>query len=133
MRSSSVNHMILETLAHSSVHLTAQQVYETLRPRLPAVNASTVYRALERLANAGLVSVSDMGLGATVYEAVGEEKHHHLVCQNCHTVVTIDSQAVKNLFETLESQQGFQVITNHLVLFGLCPDCQIHFKKDQTG
>ncbi len=62
MRSSSVDAAILDVLsAHAPGHLTAAEVYERIQPRLPAVNPSTVYRALERLAKSGRISVSDMG------------------------------------------------------------------------
>lgn len=124
MRASSVNHLIIETLENTQAHLTAHQVYECLRERLPAVNPSTIYRSLERLAHEGVISVSDMGQGATVYEAVGGERHHHLVCQECDCVQTIGDQAVRELFQRLEQENNFQIATNHLVLFGLCAACR---------
>jgi Fur family ferric uptake transcriptional regulator len=124
MRSSSVNQIILKTLEQGQSHLTAQQIYERIRENLPAVNPSTVYRALERLAHAGQVSVSDMGLGAAVYEAVGGEQHHHLVCQDCAKVITIDDDSIQSLFKNIEQQYDFQIVTNHLILFGHCSQCQ---------
>jgi Fur family transcriptional regulator, ferric uptake regulator len=125
MRTSSVDHIILETLEHNHAHLTAQQIYERICERLPAVNQSTVYRALERMANAGKVSVSDIGLGAAVYEVVGGERHHHLVCQNCGQALTIGDEIVSSFFRQLEAENHFQMLTNHLVLFGYCQKCQI--------
>ena len=127
MRASSVEQLILDLFAgHSTheAHFTAQEVYAQLKPRLPAVNPSTVYRALERMAHAGKVSVSDMGTGAAVYEVVGRERHHHLVCQGCGQVETIGDEAVSRLFGQLEQEHHFQIATNHLVLFGRCEACQ---------
>jgi len=129
MRASSVNHIILEILTQGQLHLTAHQIYERLRERLPAVNPSTVYRALERLAQAGEISVSDMGQGAAVYEAVGGERHHHLVCQGCGAVLTIGDEVVHGLFQQIERENNFRVATNHLILFGRCTECQ----KTQVG
>ncbi len=127
MRTSSVEQLILDLLAgHSTceAHFTAQEVYAQLKPRLPAVNPSTIYRALERLVHAGKVSVSDMGAGAAVYEVVGLERHHHLVCQDCGQVHTIGDEAVSRLFSQLEQENHFQIVTNHLILFGRCARCQ---------
>ncbi len=124
MRTSSVNIAILEALQHENTHLTAQGVYECIRERLPAVNPSTVYRALERLAEAGQISVSDMGTGAAVYEAVTNGMHHHLVCQKCHRVLTLEHGDVATFFNVLENKTGFNISTNHLILFGICPDCR---------
>jgi Fur family ferric uptake transcriptional regulator len=129
MRASSVNQIILKTLAQDQSHLTAKQIYERIQENLPAVNPSTVYRALERLAEAGQVSVSDMGVGAAVYEAVGDEPHHHLVCQNCGKVMTIHHETVQTLFDAIAQTHDFQVMTNHLILFGYCAQCQ----KDPKG
>jgi len=124
MKTSSVELIILDLLSREQAHLTAQEIYQQLKPRLPAVNPSTVYRALERMAHAGKISVSDMGQGAMVYEAVGGERHHHLVCQECGAVLTIEDQPVSNLFAHLENKYHFDMITNHLILFGICQQCQ---------
>lgn len=127
MKSSSVEQLILELFAQHAkeeAHFTAQEIFTHLKPQMPAVNPSTVYRALERLVHSGKVSVSDMGLGAAVYEIVGREHHHHLVCQVCGRVTTVEDQAIQPLFKSIEQQYGFQVVTNHLVLFGLCSQCR---------
>lgn len=128
MRRTTVNQFILETLEQNRLHLTAQQVYENLHKRLPAVNPSTVYRALERLVHAGKVSVSDMGMGAALYESISSEPHHHLVCQGCGSIITINDQAVQSFFHQVERDNQFHVVTNHLILFGYCHKC-----KNQQG
>ncbi len=124
MRASSVDQIIIEVLATEHAHLTSAQVYEEIRSRLPAVNPSTVYRALERLTHNGKISVSDMGTGSAVYELVSGEIHHHLVCQKCGRVMTISNTEVKNFFSAIQSQNHFIVLTNHLILFGVCEACQ---------
>jgi Fur family ferric uptake transcriptional regulator len=124
MRNSSVAQAILQTLNREKSHLTAQAVYEQIRGQLPAVNPSTVYRALERLAEAGEISVSDLGTGAAVYETIGGEAHHHLVCQKCQQVVSLEPEQVSRFFRAVERQARFRIVTNHLVLFGVCEACQ---------
>jgi len=129
MRTSSVDQVILDVLAEEYHHLTAQEVYEHIRERMPAVNSSTIYRSLDRLAAEGKVSVSDMGKGAMVFESVADGLHHHLVCQNCGNCVTVDHQLVGEFFEQVEEKHQFQVLTNHLILFGICADCQENKSK----
>ena len=124
MRASSVDHIIINTLSKEHAHLTSLQVFEEIRERLPAVNQSTVYRALERLVNCGKVSVSDMGTGSAVYELLADGLHHHLVCQDCAKVITIDDDAIQSLFRNIAQQYDFQVATNHLILFGRCAQCR---------
>jgi Fur family ferric uptake transcriptional regulator len=124
MRSSSVETFILDTLTKKEEHLTSQQVFEEIRAHLPAVNPSTVYRALERLVHQGKVSVADIGAGAMVYELVTDERHHHIVCQECGHTMTISDRDVQEFFAKIASVNRFQIVTNHLILFGRCQDCR---------
>lgn len=124
MRSSSTELLILDLLNRQKAHLTAHQVYEQLRDRLPAVNPSTVYRALERLASQGKISISDMGIGSAVFESVEQEMHHHLVCQKCGQIITLEHAEVDNFFVSIQQKNHFQIVTNHLILFGICERCQ---------
>jgi Fur family ferric uptake transcriptional regulator len=124
MRTSSVDLIILETLSKEHAHLTSHEVYEHIRSQLPAVNASTVYRSLERLANAGKISISDMGTGSEVFESLIDGMHHHLVCQNCGKVITIGHEEVKDFFDAIQQKNKFVIQTNHLILFGVCEQCR---------
>jgi len=130
MKKSSVEQLILEILSKENTHLTSLQVFEEIRERLPAVNSSTVYRALERMSKRGIVSVSDIGTGAEVFEIVTTELHHHLVCQDCGRIITIGQEDVRAFFEVVEQKNDFKIITNHLILFGLCSECQ---KRDNLS
>jgi Fur family ferric uptake transcriptional regulator len=124
MRASSVIQAILDVLEEKNTHLTSREIYDCIHDRLPAVNPSTVYRALERLAQQGLISVSDMGTGAMVFEQVTSHNHHHLVCQQCGRILNIEDREIQNLFTNIEMTSGYRMTTNHLVLFGICPDCR---------
>lgn len=123
-RASSVDAAIIDVLSNDHSHLTSAEIHEQVRMRLPAVNPSTIYRALERLACQCKVSISDIGIGAAVYELVREGKHHHLVCQECRTVYTIDHAEVAPFFQQVEQKYRFGLVTRHLVLFGICEDCK---------
>jgi Fur family transcriptional regulator, ferric uptake regulator len=104
VKTSSIECAILALLQEDNRHLKAHEVYEHLYSRFSSVNPSTVYRALDRLAHAGKISVSDMGTGASVYEKVTTGMHHHLVCQTCGRVLTIEYEIVRNFFSQMESE-----------------------------
>ena len=123
MKTSSVDQLILEMLGIEQAHFTSQQIYEKLKTQLPAVNRSTVYRSLERLAGIGQVSVSDMGTGALVYELVGSGMHHHLICQQCQQIVYIPHDDVEKFFSWIEQKSRYKITTNHLILYGICETC----------
>lgn len=123
-RASSVDAAIIDVLSNGHSHLTSAEIHEQVRTRLPAVNPSTIYRALERLAGQCKVSISDIGIGAAVYELVHEGNHHHLVCQECRTVFTIDDAEADLFFQQVAKKYRFELITRHLVLFGVCENCK---------
>ena len=124
MKTSSVDQIIIKLLSNEHAHLNSHQIFQELKTILPAVNQSTIYRSLNRLVNNGQVSVSDMGTGSAVYELVSDHIHHHLVCQQCNRVITITSDEVQNFFNLIEDQYKFKILTNHLVLFGICNECE---------
>ena len=79
VRITTARQLILDELHDAETHLTAAQIFDILKERLPSLNISTVYRSLEYLVQKQLVSVSDLGLGTQVYEQVKDQIHHHLV------------------------------------------------------
>ncbi|MEI8132190.1 MAG: Fur family transcriptional regulator [Leptolinea sp.] len=123
MKTSSVDQLILDMVAHEPDHFTSQNIYEGLKTMLPAVNRSTVYRSLDRLVGAGKVSVSDVGTGSLVYELVGQGIHHHLVCRQCQQIICISLEDVEQFFNQVEQKSRYKIITNHLILYGICENC----------
>ena len=124
VRMTSARKAILEELESSKAHLTINQIHERLSGRLPSLNVSTVYRSLYFLSQNGLISISDMGVGTPVYEIMKEETHHHLVCSSCKQVIELENDLVAPFFEQIEKEKKTKVITNHLVVFGICLECK---------
>jgi Fur family transcriptional regulator, ferric uptake regulator len=130
MRASSVTNEILDILKKEHTHLTEVEIYEAVKSKFTAVNHSTVYRALRRLVDDNQVSITDIGRGAQVFELCTNDAHHHLVCQSCGKIVNLTDGTVEELFEKIETDHGFHVITKHLALFGYCPECRAKMDKD---
>ncbi len=115
--------LIFETLESNQAHMTAYQVFEAVKPHLPSLNISTVYRSLEYLTHKGLISVADVGAAMPIYEVVSNT-HHHLVCQSCGDILLMDHDQVKDFFDHVSQAYKFTIQTNHLILFGLCEQCR---------
>ena len=124
LRLTSARAIILEILNADKKHWTIQEIYKEVKGRLPSINISTVYRAMEYLSNNGLISVSDLGWSTPVYESVSEEVHHHIVCQECGNVSDLSHEAVQDFFDTVSRVHRFSIRTNHLILFGECEKCR---------
>ena len=59
--------IILDALCALGGHVTVAELYERVHADFPAIDRSTVYRALAFFVELGLVAAAEMG-GATVYE-----------------------------------------------------------------
>ncbi len=73
--------MIIEALAHSSHHMTAEEIYAQVHERTRAVNIATIYRTLDLLVEQGMASRAGLQDGRVVYAASNHGSHLHLVCR----------------------------------------------------
>ena len=115
---------ILDAVCEGNGHTTLGQIYARARRMDRSLDRSTVYRALKLFVDLGLVVSADTGKGEFVYEIAKAHQHHHLVCRRCGKEQEIDQNALASMFEQVARQHHFRVDTDHLVLFGLCRECQ---------
>jgi len=115
---------VWEVVAASSGHLSADEVFRAVEPRLPGIDLSTVYRCLELFWRHGLVAKTDMPGRTATFEA-DAQPHHHAVCTDCGTVRHLDDAAVEPFVATVSREADVKV--NQIVAFGTCsqgpPDC----------
>jgi Fur family ferric uptake transcriptional regulator len=117
--------LILEDLYHHPGHRTAEEIYRRVASRLPGLNRTTIYRTLDLLHDAGIVTTSVGQEGLTEFELVREqgEQHHHLHCRRCGAKLILDSGPVEALKAEIASRYGFRAELDHLRLNGLCSEC----------
>lgn len=117
--------VILETIAHMKGHLSAQEVFDSARIRLPGLNIATVYRTLETLHEAGLVDFMMSSTDPVRFSLRDQDNlHDHLVCRRCHQVLELDHDLLRPLAAGVARERGFLLDTDHLTLTGICRACQ---------
>ncbi len=124
--------LIIETIAHSRQHMTAEEVFAQVQQRTPGVNIATIYRTLDFLVKEGLAHRSDLGGGQVIYATSQHGPHIHLVCRQCSRVTEADERLMAALRVQLQQQYGFAADLQHLALPGLCQDCQERFQVEQS-
>ncbi len=115
--------MILEAIAARDDHFSAEEIYAQVRQRYSHMNLSTVYRTLEVLAQAGLVTETDLADGRVRYHWTEKSRHHHLICQGCGQVVDLEESLLEPLKERLRRDYGFEANIAHVNIFGRCARC----------
>jgi Fur family transcriptional regulator, ferric uptake regulator len=111
---------ILAALRHAEGHLTAAQVHAGLEQR---TSLSTVYRTLDGLRDAGVVSALD-GARGTTFEWAEAASHHHLRCLHCGTVIEIELPRLAGVEAEIRARTGFEANIRHLGIAGLCAGCR---------
>jgi Fur family peroxide stress response transcriptional regulator len=119
---------ILKALMTTHKHPTAERIFHSLRGDFPTLSLATVYKTLEMLKTAGLVSQLDAHGGGKRYDA-NTEPHCHLVCSRCGRMddlvdPVIDFQWLPRLAEHAREVTPFAVKRPELYLYGICPGCQ---------
>jgi Fur family transcriptional regulator, ferric uptake regulator len=116
---------LLSILAKADHPLSIGSILEELRGSL---DQATVYRALETLADVGIVRRVDIGHGHADYELSEGERHHHhhLICKSCGKVEDVDyCDAAEIENAVLKKSRAFSKIDTHsLEFFGKCKKCE---------
>ena len=114
--------MILEELMDSAVHPTAEQIFQAVRRRAPAISQTTVYRVLELLVDMDLARKTCHPESVCRYDP-HTHRHHHLVCLSCDRIVDLDDPELNAIPLPSRTRTGFE-LTDYSVQFrGWCPDC----------
>ena len=115
---------VREELARDDAFRSAQDVHARLRATGTRIGLTTVYRALQAMAESGEVDVMRQPDGESVYRRCSSDRHHHhLVCRSCGTTVEVDGPAVERWAEKVAAEHGFAEVEHQVEVFGICADC----------
>jgi Fur family ferric uptake transcriptional regulator len=115
--------IIMQALCELEGHTGAEEIYDRVTLHRRDVDLSTVYRTLETLHNAGIVSRTDLGHGCAEYEIIGEQPHHHLICQHCGRIIELDDAYLAPIAENIHQDFDFSTVSSHFAIFGICQSC----------
>ncbi|HEX4190423.1 MAG TPA: transcriptional repressor [Marmoricola sp.] len=101
----------------------AQEIHEVLRGGGDNVGLSTVYRALQAMAEAGEIDMLRSEAGEAVYRRCSSSHHHHLVCRTCGRTVEVEGPAVEKWTRGVAEKHGFREVSHTLEIFGTCAHC----------
>lgn len=116
---------IVQKIFESKEHLTAQQIYETLKPQFPSLSLATVYNTLDMLMKMGKVNVlGDIGDDNLHYDA-NTEPHVNLGCVKCKKIVDVPSDLAGQISENIARTSGYKLLGARILYYGICKSCQL--------
>jgi Fur family transcriptional regulator, ferric uptake regulator len=105
-------------------HLSMPEVHALTRSRQPAIGFTTVYRALVRLRDMGLVSEIHVPGAENAYYEVAAHPHAHFRCITCGTIQDVDYRLPQGVVDDIASSHGIEVGDVLLSLHGQCAVCR---------
>ncbi len=116
---------VMQVLESNAQPMTPLEIYQELSQSGRALGMVSVYRALDLLAELGLVCVVYDPDGSVGYVAGGVGHHHHILCHKCHQAIAFaGSEDLSSLIQRVEEETNYRVSDHLLQLYGICPDCQ---------
>jgi Fur family ferric uptake transcriptional regulator len=98
-------------------HMTAEDIYQTLRDAQEDVGIATVYRVLTQFEAAGLITRHNFDSGPAIYELDKGDGHDHMICTETGKVVEFHDPEIQKRQEQIALENGFSVVGHSLVLY----------------
>lgn len=113
---------MLEVIRESHEHLTANEVFEDARKRLPGISFATVYNSLRYLKGEGLIGDVRFGSDTTRYDR-NLDPHHHAICTECGRLADLELAIPPEVIKQAVRRSKFKPGEIEFTLRGLCPEC----------
>lgn len=122
-RMTSQRALVFDIISRGGGHLAADEIYARARRKSPHINLSTVYRAIGKFKELGLVVESHLGQEHHHYEAGHNASHFHLVCIVCGAVIEFEYPLVQKVRDEVARAGGFKIVSAEMNLSGYCRQC----------
>ena len=118
---------ILECIAGTKCHPTAEWVYQQLKPDFPDLSLGTVYRNISMFKDEGVIQSIGVVNGLERFDYT-TAPHTHFICTACGQVLDLDNVVLPAV--VLEDAASGGTVTSYQLLFtGTCAHCAEQAKK----
>lgn len=121
--------VLARVIAAGREHVSAEALFEEVTAHNADVHRTTVYRTLESLTAAGVLSHVHLDRGLRAYHLTdaaasrGVAAHLHAQCSRCGRVVDLPPGSLGDAAERIRDATGFRLEAGHAALSGVCQDC----------
>ncbi|MBF0715018.1 Fur family transcriptional regulator [Gemelliphila palaticanis] len=109
-------------------HLSAEELYFILKEVNPDIGLATVYRTLDIFYDLKILEKITFGNGISKYhlrQKLSSGMHHHLICINCHNIITVQNEVFNKLIKYVNNEYNFKVQDNTIAIYGTCQNCEL--------
>ncbi|MFX0185371.1 MAG: Fur family transcriptional regulator [Candidatus Hodarchaeota archaeon] len=114
---------ILDFLKDNYNHPTVEEIFETVKQKLPRITKATVYKNLKVLVANGLIKEVNIK-GVSKFEAT-MEPHHHIICTSCGKILDFKSkELIDYALKMIKNQTEIIIDSTETTFFGRCKICE---------
>lgn len=123
-------HGVRTTTARKAIFMVLQNAKKPLSlseivTRTSGADRASVYRNLALFEKIHITNTTLVGWKKRFELAAPyASHHHHIYCETCGKVISIDSSSLENLIERIATQKGFHLHSHTLELSGCCEACK---------
>jgi Fur family peroxide stress response transcriptional regulator len=117
---------ILDYLASTDIHPSAQQIFQEVQKAYPDISLATIYNTLGMLERLGFLKMLEVEPDNRCETNLSQ--HINLICDICGKIQDMEGDLTINSEEVLQNF-GFQVLDSRLEYHGVCYDCRARLRK----
>jgi len=115
---------ISELVLASKNHPTAEEIYQKVTEKHPAMSMATVYHTLNLLAKLGLLQELGFRNGSSRFDP-NTAPHVNVVCSTCGSVFDYEMESVKDLWSHIVGELGIRPTGQRIDLYASeCDQCR---------
>jgi Fe2+ or Zn2+ uptake regulation protein len=115
---------IMNCLGGEQSYLSADEVWGRIKTRLGSIGLPTVYRILDELAVAGVITRIFLSDRKQYYFLCANQgHHHHFVCETCRRVEDLEQCGLDRVSRDIARRSGGRVTSHILQINGICGSC----------
>lgn len=122
LRHSNQRDAILKELCSRTDHPTADELFISVRKRIPNISLATVYRNLSLLADEGIILKLTCDGSADHFDGTTSQ-HYHLYCKECRRLFDLDLHEFDYLDRLAASNYKGKIESHSITFFGICENC----------
>ena len=116
---------VLNEIYRIDSHFNAEDLYIRLHNKDQKISRATVYRTLELLVAASLVSKTVFDNHIASFEKYADKPNHaHFVCIECGKIIEFYDRSIQTLHQNLEKKHAVRIINHTHQIYGKCKDCK---------
>jgi Fur family ferric uptake transcriptional regulator len=125
---------LVEKIYRIHDHFDADGLFVEFRRKNIPISRATIYRTLELLSEANLVTKTAFRDNKASYEfAFGHDHHDHLICNACGAIVEFKDDVIEARQGKICKEFGFAIACHSHKIYGLCPLCRRRRRRSRRS